>query len=110
LHLAIFVQAKPVLCQGKTPARIVIESVLPVPDAGQQPQITLRNLGGGKANITAWKLVANGSNSTGGSSSYTIGTEFRCIMNGTVGPGESITFRPQSNTNNCGFSFSLSQE
>eukprot|EP00775_Hariotina_reticulata_P011317 gene11317-11467_t len=40
-------------------------------------------MGGGKANITGWKLVANGSNTTGGANSYTIGTEFRCIMNGT---------------------------
>jgi hypothetical protein len=52
------------VCEGKTPANVIIESVIPVPAAGQQPLIVIRNTGGQLANITGWRLFSGEGNTT----------------------------------------------
>jgi hypothetical protein len=92
------------VCQGKTPASLVIESVQPVPPgAGGVPSISLRNAGGQAANITGYRLAANGS--AGGV--LTIGSTARCRENGTLAAGEGQVWTPKSDANACGFEFAL---
>ena len=92
------------VCQGKTPASLIIESVQPVPaGAGGVPSISLRNAGGQSANITGYRLAAG--NSTG--AALTIGAASRCRENGTLASGEGQVWTPMSDANPCGFEFAL---
>jgi hypothetical protein len=71
----------------------------------------LHNMGGRVANITGWTLSV-------GEPSYLpddsprqdllyIAGSVRCRANGTLLPGGSIVLTPQSDSNPCGFPFSL---
>lgn len=52
------------MCEGETPANVIVESVTPLPAAGQEPLIVIRNTGGQLANITGWRLFAGEGNTT----------------------------------------------
>lgn len=100
----------PPLCdQSKlAPAQIIIQSVTPVPSAGQEPTIVLHNMGGRVANITGWVVdgPAYVPSETHQDAMY-IADSVRCRANGSLVPGSSIVFTPQSDQNPCGFPFSL---
>ena len=49
--------APPPLCQGKTPAKVVIDRVVAYPAPGASPLVVLRNVGGQTANLTGWRLT-----------------------------------------------------
>ncbi len=49
--------APPPLCQGKTPAKVVIDRVVAYPAPGGSPLVVLRNVGGQTANLTGWRLT-----------------------------------------------------
>lgn len=51
LHVTIDDALQP-QCVGKTPPKLVIESVTPIAGGGQTPEVVIRNLGGQPANIT----------------------------------------------------------
>jgi hypothetical protein len=89
------------------PAIVIVESVTPIPVAGQDPKIVLRNTGGQLANVTGWSLsLKNGSTET--QDMLYIAVNIRCKPNGTLPAGGSLVFTPRSDTNPCGFPFSLS--
>jgi hypothetical protein len=48
---------EPAPCQGQTPARVLIDRVVPYPTDGQSVTVTLRNVGGQNANLTSWRLT-----------------------------------------------------
>jgi hypothetical protein len=48
---------EPAPCQGQTPARVLIDRVVPYPIDGQSVSVTLRNVGGQNANLTGWRLT-----------------------------------------------------
>jgi hypothetical protein len=89
------------------PANTIIESVTPVPAAGQQPNIVLHNTGGQLANITGWKLLLSEDSAAAQDELYIADNE-RCRPNGTLPAGGSLVFTPKSDTNPCGFPFGLS--
>jgi hypothetical protein len=98
------------VCEGDSPSNVIIESVTPVPAAGQQATIVLRNTGGQLANITGWRLFTGDANSTAEQAQNVlyIGDNARCRPNGTLASGQALTFRPRSEQNPCGFEFNLS--
>lgn len=86
-----------------------MESVTPVPVAGQEPTIVLRNTGGQLANITGWRLfLGNSSSGEGSGEVLYIADNVRCRPNGTLPAGGSLVFTPRSERNPCGFPFNLS--
>jgi hypothetical protein len=91
------------------PADIKFESVTPVPGAGQQPNIILRNTGGQLANLTGWSLF-HGNDSTQAQDVLYIADNVRCRPNGTLLAGGSLVFKPKSDQNPCGFPFNLGAE
>jgi hypothetical protein len=86
--------------------------VTPVPAAGQQATIVLRNTGGQLANITGWRLFQTATRDANATEPpqnvLYIGDNARCRPNGTLASGQALTFRPRSEQNPCGFEFNLS--
>lgn len=94
-------------------AKVIVESVTPIPAAGQEPTIVLRNTGGRVANITGWKLrLGDGATCVPteiqpADVMFYIADSVRCRPNGTLPAGGSIVISPKSDSNPCGFPFSL---
>lgn len=81
---------------------MVIHSVRPVPDAGQPPTVTLRNVGSQTANLSRTVLATPFSGDA-----LSIASSRECAANATLEPGRLMTFTPKSETNPCGFPFAL---
>uniref|UniRef100_A0A383WQB5 FAS1 domain-containing protein n=1 Tax=Tetradesmus obliquus TaxID=3088 RepID=A0A383WQB5_TETOB len=98
----------PAECSGSTQAKLIIQSVTPIPGAGNTAQVVIRNIGGQTANITGYRLTGTaGGNESDSSNTLYIANDRRCRENGTVPSGQSLFFKPVSNNNPCGFPFQL---
>ena len=96
------------MCEGQTPASVVIESVVPQPAAGTDAVIIIRNEGGQTANLTSYRLGAADVNSTTTTGSVlTIAASRNCRANSTLEAGEVLVLRPRSDTNECGYPFTM---
>jgi hypothetical protein len=96
-------------CSGSTQAKLIIQSVTPIPGAGKTAEVVIRNIGGQTANITGYCLTGADSKENGSDSTNTlyIANDRRCRENGTIPSGQSRFFKPRSETNPCGFPFQL---
>jgi hypothetical protein len=83
-------------------AKIVVHSVRPVPGPDQAPCITLRNIGAQAANLTGNLLMASSS-----SDALTVAQGRECAANASLPAGGLMTFTPRTESNPCGFPFTL---
>lgn len=94
--------AAPQTCAGAAPAQVVIQALRPVPLPGQQPLVTLRNIGAQAANLTGARLSTPFS-----ADALVIGERRECRDNATLAAGRLLVLAPRSDANPCGFPFLL---
>lgn len=98
----------PKLSQGKTPAKLVVEKVIPYPAAGSVNTITIRNIGGQTANLTGYRLTDSDTRPVAAANNFVFGADTDCTGgNITIVPTGSLTLRPKNDSNPCGFSFGV---
>lgn len=98
----------PKLSQGKTPAKIVIEKVIPYPTPGSFNIVVLRNIGGQTANLTGYRLTDSDTRPVAAANDFIFGSDPSCIGgNVTILPTGSLVLRPKNDTNLCGFTFGI---
>jgi hypothetical protein len=94
-------------CQGTEPAKVVIESVVPVTADGQQTlKVTLRNVGQQTANMSGWLLAPGDGKAPDAKPHIFGGANCSDPGNYTLMPGQAIQIKPLSIAQ-CGFSFTL---
>jgi hypothetical protein len=94
-------------CQGQEPAKVVIESVVPVTAEGLQTlQVTLRNVGLQTANMSGWLLTPGDGKAPDAKPHIFGATNCSDPGNYTLMSGESMQLKPLSIAQ-CGFSFTL---
>ncbi|PNH00368.1 hypothetical protein TSOC_013811, partial [Tetrabaena socialis] len=99
----------PKLCQGKTPAKVVIDRVVAYPAANASPLIVLRNVGGQTANLTGWRLTDSDTRTVGAAMNLIFGAP-SCTgpSNVAIDPSRTLTLQPKNESNPCGFPFGIS--
>ncbi|KAG1674606.1 hypothetical protein FOA52_001855 [Chlamydomonas sp. UWO 241] len=103
----------PVVCEGKTPANVVIDQVLPYPETGSLPYVVLRNIGGQTADLSGWRLTDSNLSAGSGLKFVAVPQSFKnqgpCDGPGnwTIAPSRTLMIMPKTDGNKCGFPFEL---
>ncbi|GFH16771.1 LTD domain-containing protein [Haematococcus lacustris] len=99
----------PQLCQGKTPARVIIDRVVAFPSDGQTVKVVLRNVGGQTANITGFRLTDSDTRNVEAAQNLVFGRDVcNTYGNTTIEPGRAMELVPRTNSTPCGFPFGIS--